>query len=143
LNVFQALSHVSNLTERDHLLSVVVTILMDVSFDNLNNFDGSSIGDFPVTSMDFVVDSVTDVTNSVPISFAHLLNLSTEFSGSKELANFTTCAKLIGTELVTSVTESTTKSIEVTGKSPMLLPSKLLRLSKLTSIKIVTTTDKR
>jgi len=51
--------------------------------------------------------------------------------------------KLIGTELVTSVTESTTKSTEVTGKSPMLLPSKLSRLSKLTSIKIVTTTDKR
>jgi len=111
LNVFQALSHISYLTDLDHLLFVVGTILTDVGFDNLDNFDGSSIGDIPVTSVDFVVDSVTDVTNSVPIRFAHVVELASSFDPENSVLKFS--RKVLGTfgVFVTNTGNETLKGV--------------------------------
>lgn len=94
-NVLDALVEITNLTDLDHLLSVVVTILMDIGFDNLVDFHGGGIGDFPVTSVDFVVDSVTDVTNSVPISFAHVVELAGSFDPENSVLKFS--GEVLGT----------------------------------------------
>jgi hypothetical protein len=78
LNVFETLRHtfVSLSKDIDVLLLVVVAVLMDVLSDDSDDLNGSTIGGFPVASLGFVIDSVTDVTNSVPVRFALVMKLA-------------------------------------------------------------------
>lgn len=115
LDIGKALSHTAIILLSDNvdpvLLLFVMAILTDISLNDLNDLNNSSISGLPVISLGFVIDSVRDVTNSVPVRFAHIVKLTGSLDPEHSVLKFSSKVHDTFLELVTSAGNESLESI--------------------------------
>ena len=89
----------------------MIAVIVDIFLDDFHDLNGGRVDDSPAASLGFIVDTVTDVTDSVPIRFALVVKLASSFDPEDSVFEFRREVENTFLVLITNTGNETLESV--------------------------------